>query len=106
MGKDLLGTFEHWILMTLVRLRDNAYGRTIHQELEDRLGRAIALGQVYVTLERLETKGLVQSSLGGATATRGGRVKRYFAISDAGRAALNEASNAIDALRIPVGELS
>jgi PadR family transcriptional regulator PadR len=97
-GKDSIGTFEHWVLMALVRLKESAYGRTIHRELESRLSRDIPIGQVYVTLERLETKGFVSSALGGVTATRGGRVKRYFTITGAGEAAMNDALKAIELL--------
>jgi DNA-binding PadR family transcriptional regulator len=47
-------------------------------------GREVAIGSVYITLDRLETKGLVSSRLGEPTAERGGRAKTYFHITAKG----------------------
>ena len=99
MGRDVIGTFEQWVLFALVRLKEKAYGRTIHEELESRLDRHIPLGQVYVTLERLEAKGFATSTLGGSSPTRGGRAKRYFEITGAGEAGLSESMRALDRVR-------
>lgn len=95
MGIDLLGTFEQLVLMALVRLGDGAYGRTLHQEMEKRLEKELAIGQVYVTLGRLEEKGFVTSATGEASAVRGGRAKRHFHITADGMRALNETSRAL-----------
>ena len=99
MAGDFLSTFEQFVLMALVRLRDDAYGRRIHEDVESRTETAIALGQVYVTLERLETKGMVRSSMGEATAVRGGRAKRYFEITAAGHSALDATQRALSAMK-------
>ena len=99
MGRDVIGTFESWVLMAVLRLGTDAYGRRIHEELETRLARQIAIGQVYVTLERMQEKGFVSSSFGGATPVRGGRVKRYFKITGVGELALRESLKAVDQLR-------
>ena len=88
--KSYLGEFEQIVLLALVRLRNNAYGMTIRQEIEERAGRVVSIGAVYTTLERLEEKGLVSSRKGEATAERGGRAKRYFKIEAPGLRALNE----------------
>ncbi|HLQ24959.1 MAG TPA: helix-turn-helix transcriptional regulator [Acidiferrobacterales bacterium] len=88
--KSYLGEFEQIVLLALVRLRNNAYGMTIRQEIEERAGRVVSIGAVYTTLERLEEKGLVSSRKGEATAERGGRAKRYFKIETPGLRALNE----------------
>ena len=42
------------------------------------------LGSVYAALDRLETKGLVSSSIGEPTAERGGRAKKYFKVTAKG----------------------
>ena len=95
MGKgDYLGEFEQLVLLALVRLRDNAYGMTIRQELQKRTGRDVAIGAVYATLTRLEEKGYALSRLAPPTPERGGRAKRYFVISAPGVAALNQSRQA------------
>jgi len=78
------GEFELMVLLTLIRLGEDAYGVPICHEIEKRSGREAALGSVYAALERLEAKGLVKSRLGDATAVRGGRAKRYFRITAQG----------------------
>jgi PadR family transcriptional regulator PadR len=79
-----LGEFELMVLLTLLRLGDDAYGVPIAREIEQRSGREVALGSVYAALERLEEKGLVTSRLGDPTAERGGRAKRYFRVTESG----------------------
>lgn len=86
---DGLGEFEQLVLLALVRLGDEAYGVTVHQELERRTGRDVALGAVYKTLARLEAKKLVGARLGEPTAERGGRRKRYYHVTVLGRRALS-----------------
>ena len=54
------------------------------QELEEQTGREVVVASVYATLERLQERGLVASSLGDSTPERGGRAKRYFRITGAG----------------------
>ena len=71
--------------MTIVGIiGDEAYGNAIVQMIKKELDREVSLSAVHITLYRLEDKGLVKSSYGGATATRGGRRKRFFQISNAG----------------------
>lgn len=87
--RDYLGEFEHIVLLALVRLQDRAYGVTIRQEIERRAHREVSVGAVYATLERLEAKGYVSSSMGEPTRERGGRAKRFFRITAHGSRALN-----------------
>jgi PadR family transcriptional regulator, regulatory protein PadR len=79
-----LGEMELIVLLAIIRLDDEAYGVPISRELLDLAGREVALGSIYATLDRLEQKGLVESSLGEPTPERGGRAKRYFHITPAG----------------------
>jgi PadR family transcriptional regulator, regulatory protein PadR len=74
----VLGGVELLVLLALIRLGDDAYGVPIADEIEASLGRSVSVGSVYITLERLEHKGLVSSRLGEPTAERGGRAKTYF----------------------------
>lgn len=83
-----LGEVEQIVLLALLRLGDQAYGVTVSREIQDRTGRTVTLGSVYSTLDRLESKGLVTSSLGEATPERGGRAKRHFQLSATGHQAL------------------
>ena len=63
----------------------------ISEAIEESSGKEVAIGSVYITLERLETKGLVSSRLGEPTAERGGRAKTYFKVTAKG---LREVRNA------------
>jgi len=71
-------------------LQEDAYGISVMHELEKQANRQINISTVHATLHRLEEKGYVESSLGGATATRGGRRKRYFHLTLAGQRVLQE----------------
>ena len=91
-----LGELEQLILLVVLRLGDNAYGVTIQREFSSVARRAISLGAIYTTLDRLEAKRYVSSTIGGATPERGGRAKRFFVVEAAGRAAL---ARSLDTLR-------
>lgn len=82
--RGYLGEFELMILLAVVHLGDEAYGVPISRELEKHRGRDVSVGSVYAALERLESKGLVSSSLGDPTPERGGKAKRYFRVTKAG----------------------
>lgn len=84
-----LGEFEELVLLAVAILSGNAYGAAITNEIEQQMGRSVNLGAVHAALSRLEEKGLVYSKLGGATAERGGRSKRFFSITMAGNKALD-----------------
>jgi len=81
---DYLGNFDLMLLLALMRLGDDAYGVTIARELEEQTGREVVIASVYATLDRLQERGLVTSSLGDSTPERGGKAKRYFRITGAG----------------------
>jgi DNA-binding PadR family transcriptional regulator len=87
----LLGEFEQLVLMALLRLGPDAYGATIRREIEQRTERSLAISAVYVTLERLEGKGLVASRIGDPTPERGGRRRKHYALLPVGRRALAQA---------------
>ena len=89
--KTYLGEFEELVLLTIVVLSDDAYSVAICDELTQRTGRDVKLGVVHAVLNRLEEKGLIRSKLGEATQVRGGKRKRYYTITNAGKAAVTEA---------------
>ena len=90
-----LGQFELMVLLVLMRLGDDAYGVTIANELEEQTGREVVIASVYATLERLQDRGLVSSTLGDATPERGGRAKRYFRITGAGLREVRDARRSL-----------
>jgi PadR family transcriptional regulator PadR len=93
---DILGSFEQAVLVAVLRLREDAYGRAIFKEVEARLARGVAPGAVHATLDRLERKGLLASKLGSGTPVRAGRARRYYRLLPAGVRALNDARAAVD----------
>jgi len=95
---DVIGQFEQAVLVTLIHLGKEAYGRAVLNEVQARLQREVSAGAVYATLERLESKGLVSSKLAPGTAIRGGRARRYFVPTGAGVRALKDARSSIDSL--------
>ena len=93
---EYLGEFEQIVLLALMRLADDAYGMKVRREIEERTGRSVTIGAVYATLDRLQSKGLVQSSLGEPTAERGGRAKRTFVVTAEGVAALKQSQAVLE----------
>jgi DNA-binding PadR family transcriptional regulator len=94
-----LGEFEHMVLLAVMRLgEDSAYAVAVLDELERCTGRSIARGSVYITLDRLESKGYLKSWLADPTAERGGRSKRYYMLRPRAVEALRESRRALVAL--------
>lgn len=83
-----LGDLEELVLLGVLRLEEEAYGASIRDELEDEAGRSVSISTVYVTLMRLEEKGLARSWMGEPTGERGGKAKRYFGVTPEGVQAL------------------
>ncbi|MEO0333642.1 MAG: helix-turn-helix transcriptional regulator [Bacteroidota bacterium] len=79
--KGYLGEFEELVLLTIATLGQEAYGVAIKEELEKRANRRISIGALHATISRLEDKGFLTSYMGGATAERGGRRKRFFELT-------------------------
>jgi PadR family transcriptional regulator PadR len=101
-----LGEFEELVLLTIAVLVNDAYSVGICDQLEKHTGRTVKLGVVHAVLNRLEEKGYVKSSLGEATNVRGGKRKRYYSITSAGKAALLKAKELRDDLWNMIPELS
>ena len=83
-----LGEFEELVLLTIAVLVNDAYSVAICDELEKNLKRPSKLGVVHAVLNRLEDKGFVKSKLGEATSARGGKRKRFYLVTNGGKAAL------------------
>lgn len=93
-----LGEFEEIVLLTIAGLVDEAYSVAICDELARYTGREAKLGVVHAVLNRLEEKNLVKSKLGDATSMRGGKRKRYYTVTAAGKAALVKSKEMRDEL--------
>ena len=93
MKETRLGEFEEVILLLVGILGEEAYAFKLASEFGQQTGRAVAIGAVHSTLNRLEDKGFLKSTMGGATKSRGGRRKRIFSITAIGEDALIEARN-------------
>lgn len=98
MKRIQLGEFEEVVLLTTGVLHGNAYGVTIKEDLEQRLGREVTVGALQVTLRRLEAKGFLRSKQGEATAGRRGRPKLFFEITAYGKKSLEQTKETRDEL--------
>lgn len=93
-----LGEFEQLVLLAVLRLGDEAYAVPVRQAIEEAAARSVSRGALYTTLERLEAKGLLSSRMGEPTVERGGRARRYHAVTPAGLRALRAAREAVSRL--------
>jgi PadR family transcriptional regulator len=101
-SRGYLGEFELVVLLALVRLGDGAYGASIHQEILAATGRDVSIPAVYVTLKRMERKGLVTSSVGeGEGATR--RPTRNYAVLADGTLAIARSRDQLERLWTDIG---
>jgi PadR family transcriptional regulator PadR len=97
-GVSALGEFEQVVLLAVLRLADDAYAVSIRDEILRCTGRDVSRGSIYITLDRLETKGYLKSRLGDPTPERGGRAKRYYALRPRAVDALRECRRQLVAL--------
>jgi PadR family transcriptional regulator, regulatory protein PadR len=107
MKRTFLGEFEEIVLLVVAACSEDAYGVIIWEQLQQQTGRSITISAVHATLYRLEEKGFLSSQMGGATAERGGRRKRFFTVTALGSRALQEIQTLRDQLwqAIPQGKL-
>ena len=90
MKKTKLGEFEELVLLTVLVLREEAFGVGIKRELEGRLNEILSVGSVQSALKRMEEKGFLTSEWGEAAKVRGGKRKRIYQVTDAGQQVLNQ----------------
>ena len=98
MGRTFLGEFEQIVMLALARVGEGAYAVSIHDEIQRTTGKSVSIPAVYVTLSRLEKKGLVVSQMGDSSPRPGGRAKRHFELSSEGKAALAKSRQLLDRL--------
>jgi PadR family transcriptional regulator PadR len=89
MTQQSLGEFEELVLLMVAALHNEAYGVAILEGLEEKLKKKVNISAVHVALKRMEEKGFVKSKFGGITEERGGRRKKYYSITAAGKKMLD-----------------
>ncbi len=91
-----LGEFEQIVLLAILHVEGEAYGVPIVGEIERRTGRTISRAAVYVTLRRLEKRGLLVSWMSEPTGERGGKARRCVRVEPEGVALLRKSRRAMD----------
>ena len=99
-GAPRLGEVEQLVLLAVVRLSGEAYAVPIRALISREAGIRLSRGSIYITLDRLETKGLVESWFSDPTGEPGGKARRLFRVRPLGMAALKAARRAIDQLTV------
>lgn len=93
-----VGEFEHLLLLAVLQCHQDgtdAYTVPIRRVLIERTGRAAARGAVHTSLDRLEAKRLVTSTMGDPLAIRGGRARRYYTVTPLGITAIRQTQAAV-----------
>lgn len=98
MANDTLGEFEQMVLLAILRVGEGAYGVPITEEIERRTGRSASPSAVYVTLRRLEKKGLVSSWMSDPLPERGGKPRRLVEVEPEGLRLLQASRQRMDAM--------
>lgn len=81
----LLSRPEELVLLAIWKLKDNAYCVPIREQIIETTGKEWSFGSVYIPLNRLEEKGLINSFLGESSPERGGRAKRFYNLTETGK---------------------
>ncbi len=92
------GELEQMVMLAALRLGDDAYGAAIGQDLEAAVGRRVSRGAMYVTLDRLEAKGWIRSSMSAPVPERGGRPRRIVEVTPTGLDRLRRSRAALETL--------
>jgi DNA-binding PadR family transcriptional regulator len=87
---EMLTRLEELVLISVLKLKSEAYGTSIFNHISGLTGREVTVSSVYFPLERLVRKGHLQALQGGATPKRGGMGKRYYRLTRPGLTALQE----------------
>ena len=98
MSNGNLGEFEQMVLLAILQLGEDVYGVPIVEEIERRTDRSVARAAVYVTLRRLEKKGLVESWMGEPSEERGGKARRLVRVRPEGQRLLQGSRRAMEAM--------
>jgi PadR family transcriptional regulator PadR len=106
MSTKFISRSEEFLLLAVWRLKDNAYGVTIRNQIKKATGKTWAYGALFVMLRRLEKKGYLTSYFTEPSSRRGGKSKRVFQLSSRGIKALKDVRRAQEAVWSGIEELS
>ncbi len=98
MKRTTIGELEELVLLSVGSLYEEAYAVTILEVIKEYTQRVLDITAIHSVLRRLEAKGFITSTMGGATKERGGRRKKFFTLSQSGRRVLDETMEARTAL--------
>lgn len=88
--EQTIGEFEELVLLAVAALKEEGYGVTIHKVLEEKTNKSLNISAIHMALKRLEDKNLVRSRFGGITEDRGGRRKKFYALTAMGKKVLDQ----------------
>ncbi len=83
-----LTKLEENVLLTILKLKDDAYIVSIKDQLERFTDKNLSFGALYVSLNRLIKYGYLESGVGESSSVRGGRAKKYYRLTKDGISAL------------------
>lgn len=106
MDKKFISRSEEFLLLAVWRLKENAYGVAIREQIKDATGKTWAYGALFVMLRRLEKKGYLKSHFTDPMPQRGGKSKRIFRLSAQGIKALRDVRKAQESVWSGIGEIS
>ena len=91
MKETYIGELQELILLTILAHHNKTHGVIIQENLKETLGRRISRGSLHTALTRLVQKGFLESMLGEPTPERGGKSKKYYVVTNAGKQTLARA---------------
>ena len=105
-GRGFLAEFELYVMLSIARLGDGAYGAAIRRDIEERTGRPVSIGAVYATLGRLGDHDFLSHRISEPLPVRGGRSRKLYSPTEAGRAALDHSTAMLTRMMegLPVAE--
>jgi DNA-binding PadR family transcriptional regulator len=106
MNTKFISRSEEFLLLAVWRLKKNAYGVTIRDQIKKATGKTWAYGALFVMLCRLEKKGYLTSHFADPSSQRGGKSKRIFHLSPQGVKALKEVRRVQESVWSGIEELS
>lgn len=103
---DIITRLEEAILIAIWRLKENAYGVTIHEEVAKSVKKGYSMGALYFSLDQLLRKGYVEKKLVNVYNKKGGRSRTYYSMASEGKRALEDAKNYQESLWEGISDLN
>jgi len=106
MTQKFISRSEEYLLLAVWRLKDNAYGVAIREQIMQATGKTWAYGALFVMLSRLEKKGFLSSNFTDPSPQRGGKSKRIFQLTPLGTKTLREIKEVQESVWAGIEDLS